>query len=153
MLNKQGVEESHKEMQERKRIEFAYSQRMSSAAGTTFTISDARRKFIQEGYRVLEHELALAVGEVPPNGGLTGDVKKHPAILNDLSEMIKQDTEIKKIEAKTTGEVLDAISKGKISIGEARQMVSLLSLIRDNNGDGSPEEKRIIIEIAKGGAV
>ena len=82
----------------------------------------------------------------------------HPDSQNKVWEAIipilQNTAESKKIAAKTNADVLNLVSKGDITLAEAKEMVSLLALINspELSGEDSNNTKKLIIEIATGGA-
>jgi len=113
-------------------------------------IKAVKQDFIKQGQKVLEYELALAVGDNISLDPSEINVEFHPKIINTMLELIKADTDIQKIQVKNTADILNAISKGQMNINDAKEMVSLLALINGDTGDESNDTKKIIIEIAQG---
>jgi len=113
-------------------------------------IKSIKQDFIKQGQKVLEYELALAVGDNISLDPSEINVQSHPKIINTMLDLIKADTDIQKIQVKNTADILNAISKGDMNIKDAKEMVSLLALINGDTGDESNDTKKIIIEIAQG---
>lgn len=116
-------------------------------------IKDAKDDFIDKGALVLQHELALATGGKSPLDAHKISTKNHPVIVENMLELIKAQQEIQMIEANNSKDVLKALSTGKISIKDAKEMVALMSMVKLENDMGKGSESRsILISIAKGGA-
>lgn len=114
-------------------------------------IKTVKQKFIEEGQKVLQYELDLAVGNAPSLHAGKINTAKHAVIVATMLELIKADTDIQKINVKNTADILKAIGEGKITITDAKEMVSLLALIDGKTEDNVVSDK-LIIEIARGGA-
>jgi len=112
-------------------------------------IKDVKQEFIEKGRQVLSYELDSAVGnKLELNPGEI-NIKGHSRIIDTMLELIKADTDILKIQVKNTADILAAISKGQISISDAKEMVSLIAMINGEVGS-SEDTNRLIIEIASG---
>ncbi len=119
------------------------------------TIKDVKASFINKASLMLEDDLKTLSGLqacnlIPEQLSFhTGNRKLMVGILLDL---IKVETDIQKIQAKNSADVLKAVAAGSMNIKDAKEMVSLLAMIDGKTGDTEVNNK-IIIEIAKGEAV
>lgn len=117
-------------------------------ANKELTAADLRHKLLQEGESVL-----LAVIEAAKDGNSIHPNYHPPSqdkVWNALIPILQNTAAKDKINAKTNAEVLALVSKGEISISEAKEMVSLLALINGTQLEDNGDNQKIIIEIARG---
>lgn len=70
-----------------------------------------------------------------------------------ISTILIKTTEKQKVDAKNTSDVLGLLKDGVITIAEAKELVAMFAIITgDDGGTESESGKRLIIEIAQGGA-
>jgi len=113
---------------------------------------ELRLALLEKGETVLLSVISAAID------GKSINPTHHPDSQNKVWEAIipilQNTAESKKIAAKTNADVLNLVSKGDITLAEAKEMVSLLALINspELSGEDSNNTKKLIIEIATGGA-
>lgn len=112
------------------------------------TAAQLRKKLLSEGEDIILSVIAAAKdgNTIHPNYHPNSRDKVWDAIIPILQSTAAKD----KINAKTNADVLSLVSKGDISISEAKEMVSLLALINGTELGDNKDNQRIIIEIAKG---
>lgn len=118
------------------------------------TIKEVREEFITKGSKLLSDRVSTAIGEqnmdkITRYSAHNG--KDQDDIVRTMMELIKAESDIKKIQVKNTADVLKALSSGDMSIRDAKEMVVLLAMINGETGDPESTQK-IIIQIAEGGA-
>ena len=112
-----------------------------------------KETLLEEGKDVL-----LAVIEQARDGN-TRHPNAHPSsqikVWDALMPILQRVSEREKIVAQSNADVLELLKKGAVNITEAKELVALLTLMNNTVGDDendSAETKKIIIEIATGGA-
>ena len=85
-----------------------------------------------------------------PHAHVPSQIKVWDALIPILQKVAERET----IVASTNAEVLILLGKGKVTVGEAKELVAMLAMVNDPNYDGSEtsDTKKLIIEIASGGA-
>ena len=117
------------------------------------TERDLKETLLDKGKDVL-----LAVIEQAKDGA-TRHPNAHPAsqikVWDALMPILQRVSEREKIVAQSNADVIELLKKGAVNIAEAKELVALLTLMNNTLGDeekDAAETKKIIIEIATGGA-
>lgn len=114
----------------------------------------AKENFIEKASLLLEYQLALAIGtpieDLPLDYHAISSANT-PKLLDELFPMLHEIQVTNKIEAETTKDVIALIKTGKVSLSEAMQLINIIKAA--DSESTLDTENKIVIEIAKGGAV
>jgi hypothetical protein len=118
-------------------------------------LNDIVDKLVDKAYDILEWQIIEATSvmigietedDVPdglPKGYMNFNHKKLQEIVDMIKPLFKANQQTRKIEAKTSNDIVQLVVKGKISLEEA---VNLMTLVKLKN---ETEEKEISLKIRK----
>ena len=82
--------------------------------------------FLEEAEQVLLYDLQLATGKPVSLRRSEISTQSHDRIIKDVMDLIKAHALTRKIEVQTTHDVLKLLKTGKVTIGEALQLMGIL---------------------------
>lgn len=91
-------------------------------------INELRDKFLLEAEKVLNHNLALAVGDISSLPLSRMDESRHAAILIDVMEMVKVTDARHNVQAASVKDITKAMATGKITAKEAIDFMQVVKL-------------------------
>jgi len=96
--------------------------------------NEIRKKFIEDNAEMLLDELEGVLKGTGDFSSKSGNWLGYA--FSRISSMIDAADDIKVVEAESTKEVLAALSKGRITVKEAKELMALLKLQADVDGTG-----------------
>lgn len=86
------------------------------------TPTSLRKEFLEEAKPIMNAYIDVALGD----GVLKGNKEIHGKVWEVLSQVILQADDTRKIHIKTNADILDLLSKGKVSVSEAERLMGLM---------------------------
>ena len=88
----------------------------------------ARNIFIEKSTRIMQYKLAMALGDPPPPNTI-GERKriiedKHDYYVDELIKEIHKLTDVQKLEAKNSNDVIKLLGQGTITVSEAKDLMA-----------------------------
>ena len=94
----------------------------------TATAQQLRGEFLEKSKPVIEAYIKVAMGE----GALkTTDKKISDKIFDAVMPMLQKEGDVHRIQAESTADVIKLLGQGKLSIGDAKDLMSMLSIQSD----------------------
>jgi len=105
------------------------------------TISSIVDNLIEAAAVIVKHKTQLALGKDPDDESYKYNGTEQAWVMNYVEPMIKQAQQIRAIEAQNSTEIIKMLTKGRITIEEAIQLMSLMKIQVD------VKEKELRVEI------